>query len=64
METVSATQPHSSRLSGWDATGEYVDATRADDGDKKRGAAEEGDACDKARWRGIKGLDGSLDGER
>lgn len=36
--------------SGWDANGEYVV--------RKKSRAAEGDACTKARWRGIKGLDG------
>ena len=37
----------STHESGWDANGEYV----------VRQTSAESDAC-KARWRGIKGLDG------
>ena len=52
METVMAppdATTHPATISGWDvATGEYVEReTRRDDAD-----------TGKARWRGIKGLDG------
>ena len=52
-EAMSTTSP-ATATSGWDASGEYVERK------KKEHADEAACAALKARWQGVKGLDGGL----